>query len=179
MFKKITAVLLCMLFAAQVCAVGASAAGEKDYVISNPYAEVDWDSWKAYKTQLHSHTNASDAYPTIHEYVQEHYDLDYDIVALTDHGTINRGWNKAPQTVPLMRLVKYERTHMDDIIPLSEAEYQSYLNGTAASSRRTHKNGMLDVPKGIELNMATPISDCHLTGYFADYGQGLAGVYGD
>ena len=44
MFKKITAVLLCMLFAAQVCAVGASAAGEKDYVISNPYAEVDWDS---------------------------------------------------------------------------------------------------------------------------------------
>ena len=179
MFKKITAVLLCMLFAAQVCAVGASAAGEKDYVISNPYAEVDWDSWKAYKTQLHSHTNASDAYPTIHEYVQEHYDLDYDIVALTDHGTINRGWNKAPQTVPLMRLVKYERTHMDDIIPLTEAEYQSYLNGTAASSRRTHKNGMLDVPKGIELNMATPISDCHLTGYFADYGQGLAGVYGD
>lgn len=179
MFKKITAVLMCMLFAAQVCAVGASAAGEKDYVISNPYAEVDWDSWKAYKTQLHSHTNASDAYPTIHEYVQEHYDLDYDIVALTDHGTINRGWNKAPQTVPLMRLVKYERTHMDDIIPLTEAEYQSYLNGTAASSRRTHKNGMLDVPKGIELNMATPISDCHLTGYFADYGQGLAGVYGD
>ena len=179
MFKKITTVLLCMLFAAQVCAVGASAAGEKDYVISNPYAEVDWDSWKAYKTQLHSHTNASDAYPTIHEYVQEHYDLDYDIVALTDHGTINRGWNKAPQTVPLMRLVKYERTHMDDIIPLTEAEYQSYLNGTAASSRRTHKNGMLDVPKGIELNMATPISDCHLTGYFADYGQGLAGVYGD
>ena len=122
MFKKITAVLLCMLFAAQVCAVGASAAGEKDYVISNPYAEVDWDSWKAYKTQLHSHTNASDAYPTIHEYVQEHYDLDYDIVALTDHGTINRGWNKVPQTVPLMRLVKYERTHMDDIIPLTEAE---------------------------------------------------------
>ena len=61
MFKKITAVLLCMLFAAQVCAVGASAAGEKDYVISNPYAEVDWDSCKAYKTQLHSHTNASDA----------------------------------------------------------------------------------------------------------------------
>jgi hypothetical protein len=38
---------------------------------------------------------------------------------------------------------------------------------------------MLDVPKGIELNMATPIADCHLTGYYSDYGQGLAGVYGD
>ena len=38
---------------------------------------------------------------------------------------------------------------------------------------------MLDVPKGIELNMATPFADCHLTGYFSDYGQGLAGVFGD
>ena len=27
--------------------------------------------------------------------------------------------------------------------------------------------------------MATPKCDCHLTGYYADYGQGLAGVYGD
>ena len=27
--------------------------------------------------------------------------------------------------------------------------------------------------------MATPVADCHLTGYFAPYGQGLAGVFGD
>lgn len=181
MLKKITAILLCMVFAVQFCTVGSFAAEKsvKNYVIDNPYEDVDWDSWKAYKTQLHSHTNASDAYPTIHEYVQEHYDLDYDIVALTDHGTINWGWNKEPETVPLMRLIKYERTHMDDIIPLTDEEYNSYINGTAASTRRTHQNGMLDVPLGIELNMATPISDCHLTGYFADYGQGYAGVYGD
>lgn len=129
MFKKITAVLLCMLFAAQVCARRGLSRRRKGLCHIESLRRGGLGSWKAYKTQLHSHTNASDAYPTIHEYVQEHYDLDYDIVALTDHGTINRGWNKAPQTVPLMRLVKYERTHMDDIIPLTEAEYQSYLNG--------------------------------------------------
>jgi len=41
------------------------------------------------------------------------------------------------------------------------------------------QNGMLDVPLGIELNAATPVADCHLTGYFGEYGQGKIGVFGD
>ncbi len=161
----------------------------KDYIIENPYEDVKWDSWNAYKTQLHAHTQASDGFLNIREFVEMHYALDYDIVALTDHGTINQGWNRVPETVPLMRFIKKERTDMSDIIPLTDEEYQSYLNGTQAKRTyttkegdvltRTHTNGMLDVPKGIELNMATPVTDCHLTGYFCDYGQGLAGVYGD
>ena len=154
-------------------------ADQRDYTIENPYKDIDWEKWGEYKTQLHCHTTASDGFLTIHEFVQEHYDLNYDIVALTDHGTTNLGWNVAPETVPLMRFIKKERTKMADIIPLTEEEYQSYLNGTAPSERRTHTNGMLDVPYGNELNMATPVSDCHLTGYFSKYGQGLAGVYGD
>lgn len=171
------AVLLC-------CGTGISAAAvqekeEKNYSIENPYEEIDWQRWQDYKTQLHCHTNASDGYLTIHEFVQQHYDLNYDIVALTDHGTLNRGWNQEPELIPLVRLVKYERTQMADVIPLSEEEYEAYLSGTASSPTRTHKNGMLDVPLGIELNMATPVADCHLTGYFSEYGQGLAGVFGD
>lgn len=179
MLKKIFAVFLAVLTALPIIGVSAFAADAKNYIITNPYENVDWDTWDAYKTQLHSHTNASDGYLTIHEYVQKHYDLNYDIVALTDHGTINKGWNIAPETVPLLRYIKKERTNMAPIVPLTDEEYDSYLNGTAVSETRTHQNGMLDVPKGIELNMATPIADCHLTGYFSDYGQGLAGVYGD
>lgn len=179
MLKKIFAVFLAVLTALPIICVSAFAADAKNYIITNPYENVDWDTWGAYKTQLHSHTTASDGYLTIHEYVQKHYDLNYDIVALTDHGTINKGWNVAPETVPLLRYIKKERTNMAPIEPLTDEEYDSYLNGTAVSETRTHQNGMLDVPKGIELNMATPIADCHLTGYFSDYGQGLAGVYGD
>lgn len=179
MLKKLFAVFLAVLTALPIIGVSAFAADAKNYIITNPYENVDWDTWDAYKTQLHSHTNASDGYLTIHEYVQKHYDLNYDIVALTDHGTINKGWNIAPETVPLLRYIKKERTNMAPIEPLTDEEYDSYLNGTAVSETRTHQNGMLDVPKGIELNMATPIADCHLTGYFSDYGQGLAGVYGD
>ncbi len=183
MLKKLTAILLAALMIFPVAGVSASAeetaAAEKNFVIEDPYKRVDWDQWSAYKTQLHCHTTASDGFLPVHEFVQKHYDLNFDIVALTDHGTLNKGWNVAPETVPLMRYIKKERTKMADIIPLTDEEYQAYLNGTAASETRTHTNGMLDVPLGIELNMATPFADCHLTGYFANYGQGLAGVFGD
>lgn len=181
MMKKLTAIFLAMLMILPVAGVSASADGaaEKNYIIDDPYARVDWDEWQAYKTQLHCHTTASDGFLTVKEFVQEHYDLNFDIVALTDHGTLNLGWNVAPEVVPIMRAIKKERTKNAPVIPLTDEEYTAYTNGTAPSDRRTHTNGMLDVPLGIELNMATPVADCHLTGYYAEYGQGLAGVYGD
>ena len=80
--KKLIAVLLAVMISG-VIAMPVSAAEEKNYIIDNPYADIDWDSWGSYKTQLHSHTNASDGFLTIHEYVKKHYDLDYDIVAVT------------------------------------------------------------------------------------------------
>ena len=177
--KAICFLLVCLLAVPGAFVTAGAKDAEKDFVITSPYDAVDWDAWGTYKFQPHCHTNASDGFPTIHEFVQNHYDLDYDVVALTDHGTLNQGWNKQPNLVPLIRLVKYERTGLQPINPLTDEEYEAVLNGTAASSKRTHKNGMLDVPKGVELNMATPVADCHLTGYFCDYGQGLAGVYGD
>ena len=156
--KILSAIMSVMLVLATVPMYAYAVGEDKNYIITNPYEDVDWDEWKAYKFQPHAHTTASDGYLKIDEFVQEHYDMNYDIVALTDHGTINKGWNVVPETVPLMRLVKKERT---------------------SSETRTNENGMIDVPKGIELNMATPFADCHLTGYFSDYGQGLAGVFGD
>ena len=171
----LTAVMICVPLAATVFA-----AENTDYTYSNPYAGVDWESVGSYKTQLHCQTNASDGYQTISEFCQDMYDCGYEVVALTDHGTNNLGWNKVPRTVPLMRYIKRERTQMADIVPLSDEEYQAYLDGTHATTNGTERRvGMLDVPYGIELNMATPFADCHLTGYFADYGQGLAGVFGD
>ncbi len=184
MFKKSLSVFMAVIMAFSVTYLCAYAAGDsvktKEYVIGNPYKNIKWDEWKAYKTQLHCHTNASDGFLPVAEFVQRHYDLNYDIVALTDHGTLNRGWNVAPDIVPLMRIIKSERTNNNaPIIPLTDDEYNAYINGTHESETRTHTNGMLDIPLGNELNMATPFADCHLTGYFAEYGQGNAGVYGD
>ncbi len=187
--KKVLALFLSVLLVMLTMAPVLVTADEKNYIIDNPYEEINWDTWGEYKTQLHCHTNASDGFLTIDEFVRIHYAADFDIVALTDHGTINQGWNNEPELVPLMRLIKKDRTNMADVIPLTQEEYEAYLDGTNENITyttkdgyvltRTHENGMLDVPKGIELNMATPVADCHLTGYFSDYGQGLAGVFGD
>ena len=188
-FKKIISLLLAGTMVLGASPVFASDTAQKNYIIDNPYEGIDWDEWDDYKTQLHCHTTASDGYLTIDEFCRMHYALDYEIVALADHGTINKGWNNEPDTVPLMRYIKKERTKMADIIPIPEDEYQGYINGTNPNRTyitskgdtltRTTQNGMLDVPQGIELNMATPVADCHLTGYYCDYGQGLAGVFGD
>ena len=193
--KKIIASVLSLLMIFSAAAIPASA--EKiEYTIENPYADIDFSTWKGYKTQLHCHTTASDGYMTIKEAIDGYYALDYDIVAITDHGTTNLGWDKAPNTIPIMRAIKKERTGgaKNPIIPLSMEEYTGYTNGTRESSvytferdgkqvsterSRTHENGLLDVPQGNELNMATPKCDCHLTCYFSNYGQGYAGVYGD
>lgn len=178
--KKLLSLFLAALLLILPFAVGAQAAIKSRYIIHNPYASVDFNSWKPYKAQLHCHTNASDGYLTVEEVVQKHYDYGFNILAITDHGTINRGWNNEPQLVPIIRLVKYERTQLAKIEPLSQEVYESFINGTAKTTNGEKRfGGMIDVPKGIELNAATPVCDCHLTGYFSDYGQGLIGVYGD
>ncbi len=155
-------------------------ASQKKYDITSPYENIDWENWKAYKAQLHCHTTASDGFLKVDEVVQAHYDKGYDILSITDHGTLNRGWNNEPQLIPILRLVKYERTQNAPVVPLTDEVYNSYLDGSAATTNGTvRENGMIDVPLGIELNFATPVADCHLTGYFAEYGQGLMGVFGD
>ncbi len=194
--KKSFCILLSVLMLIPAIVLGASAYEDGAFTITNPYKNIDWDKWQPYKTQLHCHTTASDGYQTIQEAITDYYALDYDAVAITDHGTINKGWNTSPDTIPIVRAIKKERTGgaNNPIIPLSAEDYSSFTNGTKKSidfsfmrdekkiktgRTRTHSNGMLDVEKGIELNMATPIADCHLTGYWSDYGQGLAGVFGD
>ena len=188
--KKSLCLILVAIFVVTMAFPAFAADNEKNYIIDNPYDTVDWDAWDDYKTQLHCHTNASDGFLPIEQFCDMHYALNYEIVALTDHGTLNRGWNVAPDIVPLMRIVKKERTNNNTpVIPISDEAYQGYLNGTNSDRTytttagdtlsRTTTNGMLDVPLGNEQNMATPFADCHLTSYWAEYGNGYAGVFGD
>ena len=83
--------VLCLILSLLLCLVTvlpAFAAEKEDFTITNPYENVDWDSWGAYKTQLHCHTIASDGFQPIKEAIADYYSLDYDIVAITDHGNV-------------------------------------------------------------------------------------------
>ena len=176
MFKKLTAAALALIMILPLSAAPASAANssaEKNYTISNPYETVDWDSWNAYKTQLHCHTNVSDGASSIADTVEAYYAADYDILALTDHMTLGVQWDQKPEVVSLMRLVKYNRTGFSELVPLTSERRQEILNGVGRNGRP-----MLEVTTGVELNGAVP-QNSHINGYFSDYGQGLIGIDGD
>jgi len=53
--------------------------------IRSPYMDVDWGSYNHYKAGLHMHTTNSDGSNTMEEMLARHYELDYDIVGITDH----------------------------------------------------------------------------------------------
>ena len=47
MIKKALAVFLAVLVALPIMGVSVSATDEKNYIITDPYADVDWDTWGA------------------------------------------------------------------------------------------------------------------------------------
>lgn len=172
MSKKILSIILSVILTFSFASV-AFAASNVDYTIGNPYESVNWDTWHAYKTQLHCHTTASDGASNIDETIEAYYAADYDILALTDHMTLGVRWDEKPQVVSLMRLVKSKRTGFAALTPLTTERREEILTGVGRNGK-----GMLEVTTGIELNGAVP-NNSHLNGYFSDYGQGLIGIDGD
>lgn len=172
LFKRVLCAVLCACMAAG-CLIPGAAAEEKNYVVGNPYESVDWDSYGAYKAALHLHTIASDGASDMDETIERHYSDGFDILAISDHAVLGTPWNQAPQTVPLFRLVKYERTGMKPVTPLTDARREEIISGVGRGGR-----GMLEVTTGIEMNGAVP-SNSHVNALFADYGQGLMGADGD
>ena len=57
----------------------------RKFKITNPYAGVDWDSWHHYKTNLHTHSTASDAQVDFSDMIKAYYDAGFDILAMTSN----------------------------------------------------------------------------------------------
>ncbi len=186
--RKIIAVVLCLSLLSTFCwMVSATDKEELDYTITSPYDNVDWDTFKQYKASLHSHTDASDGGQSIEESVKSHYDLGFQILAITDHAVLGKQWNEVPDMVPLYRLFKFERTGMRDPIVLTDEEREQIINGTYESAERKaleeqlgyELGGMMEVTGGCEANGATPINDCHINTFNTEFGRARMGIYGD
>ena len=166
--KTIFALILTALLALSL-PVAALAQASDGYDIINPYDSVDWESWKCYKAQLHSHTRYSDGKMHISDVVEEYYRQGYDILAITDHGVVNKGWNIKPDLVPISSYYQY----ISLLKPLSEERYAQITSGSDREGRP-----MLDVAKGIEMN-GMVIQKNHVNGYFCGWGQGDYGIEND
>lgn len=189
--KRIISLILCfsLLFAVNSVAIAAddTEKEELNYTITSPYDVVDWDKWKQYKASLHSHTDASDGGQSIEESVKSHYDLGFQILAITDHAVVGKQWNEVPDMVPLYRLFKFERTGMRDPVILTDEEREQIISGTYKSAERDalakqlgyDLGGMMEVTGGCEANGAVPINDCHVNTFNTDEGRAKMGIYGD
>lgn len=171
--KKLISVMLvvCMLFS--IVSVSAFATGGKVYTIVNPYSGVDWGHSDTYKACLHCHTTASDGDVPLKEWLELYYNQGYDILAVTDHGVINNGWNKPKETNGIFNSFR-------KVTPLTDEEYDAFQNGTYPfdDGARTYGRGMIDITGGIECNMAV-VSKTHVNGYWSGYGQGIWGKEND
>ncbi|NLP48737.1 MAG: hypothetical protein GX345_07325 [Clostridiales bacterium] len=146
-----------------------AAASSKTYRIVNPYESVDWDSWGHYKANLHTHSTVSDGNDDFVDVIEEYYARDYDILAMTDHGVVNRGWNVTPSPLPILGFHMIFRRP----VPLTQERYEEITTGADRGGR-----GMTDVPLGIELN-AGVLKKNHINGFFVDYGHGDWGKEND
>lgn len=70
---------------------------ELDYIISNPYETVNWESFSQYKADFHAHSRNSDGGNLTSEIVEDHYAKGFDILAMTDHNYTTKGWENAGQ----------------------------------------------------------------------------------
>ena len=142
----------------------------RKFKIINPYAGVDWDSWHHYKTNLHTHSTASDAQVDFSDMIKAYYDADFDILSMTDHGVVNHGWNQKPRRIPVLSVSSIIKKPTW----LSDEEYGAILDGTYKNRGR----GMTDLRYGIEINTAV-FTKAHVNGFFTEYGQGLVGHEND
>ena len=160
--KKIVSLLLVLFALFNIFSVSAFATEKVSYTITSPYETVDWDTYNQYKTQLHTHTLYSDGGMDIKDVVEEYYRQDYDILAITDHGVVNKGWNKMPEMLPI---IGYNKLFYD-LSPMSDERYEEITTGADRDGRP-----MLDVELGIEMN-GVVMRKNHVNGFFCGAYQG-------
>lgn len=179
MKKCISVVLAALLAFGTVAAVSATGA----YDITNPYENVDFSEVIVCKTALHTHTNASDGDPTLKESIERYYATGFDMVATTDHGTVNYSWAEpCPNTLIHGALALVGKSE-------GELEYLGksgrFADGT--EYRLVSENGddfvvagdrkLMRVPYGIENNAVSV--NAHVNSWFVDYSDNTVTNYED
>ena len=183
-FRKISAVLLSALIIALCILPSFASDVPAQFAITNPYDGVDFDSFNQYKTALHTHTNASDGSPTLKESIERHYETGFDIVATTDHGTVNYTWETPNEDKLIHGVLNLLGRSKGELEYLGKSG--SFNNG--AEYNYAAENGddylsfsdgrrIMRVPFGIEQNAVS--ANAHVNSWFADYHNNSLTTYND
>lgn len=184
-FKTAFAVILAAVMCLPFALFASAAAEDGSYEITNPYANINWDSVTAYKTALHTHTNASDGDDVLAASIERHAQTGFDIVATTDHGTVNYSWidpNPNKLIYGVMSLIG--KTEGDLVYLGKEGTFADGTSYTVSVNEKgdeylTLADGkqILRVPYGIENNAVSV--NAHVNSWFADYSDNTITTYED
>jgi hypothetical protein len=133
---------------------------EKDYFV-NPYEQINWETVNYYDANLHTHTTLSDGSYDPHQAIDKYHELDYNILALTDHDVHHH--DVKPKSL-------YPWTELNDIyFQIKDELHPRYDTTFAARANEEWQNrdpdelGMLSV-QGSELSAGH-----HIGSYLNDY----------
>ena len=179
-FKVLSLIVaLSMIFGIMQISVSAA---EINYKITNPYESVTHllgNDDNHYKTNLHTHSTYSDATIPLTEMVREHYNQDYDILGIADHGVIGKNWDEQPTLIPLYQynpLIGNKQEHF------TTEEFEAIVAGTytEGGTTRSKGTGLQCLTGAIEGNMLD-LQKNHVNGYFMndDRTEGFLGDEGD
>ena len=170
MRKRILAIVLAAALLATLPMF--STASAPVITITNPYADVVWGTWDAYLGQLHTHSTAGDGYHDFRDVIEYHYYFGYDLLAMTEHGVVDRGWvGSRPNALPIMRWAQGGGNwgRWFSTAPLTGLTQERYDQINAGYGR--DGRGMIRVPYGIEQNPISLPNLTHVVSLYADWGN--------
>lgn len=184
-FKTLLAVVMAALMCVPFALSAFAAEDDGSYIITNPYANINWDTVTAYKTALHTHTNASDGDDNLAASVERHVAAGFDIVATTDHGTVNYSWAEPNPNKLIYGVMSLVGKSEGDLIYLgsqgtfSDKTAYTYATAENGDDYLTLDNGkkVLRVPYGIENNAVSV--NAHVNSWFVDYVDNTITTYED
>ena len=181
---KLASVLLALIIAFAAVIPAFSAESAPAYTIDNPYEGIDWGTVNTYKTALHTHTNASDGSPTLKQSIERHAETGFDIVAITDHGTVNYTWetpNENKLIHSALSLVGRSKGNLDYLGKSGEfangVSYQLESENGDDYLKLADGRQILRVPYGIEQNAVSV--NAHVNSWFVDYHDNSITSYSD
>lgn len=153
------------------------------YTITNPYANINWETINQYKTALHTHTNASDGDDTLTESLERHYQTGYDIVSITDHGVSDMSWTDSELGSKFITKVMTLFGRSDgnlDYLEQSGAfacgvKYEMKNNGVDDYLVMEDGHEILRIPYGVENNAVS--INAHVNSWFAEFNDNMPSDY--
>lgn len=172
-------------FASNATPTDAAPVTAEGYSITNPYADINWETVNQYKTALHTHTNASDGDDTLKASLERHYQTGYDIVSITDHGVSDMSWTDSTIGSKLVTKVMtlFGKSDGNLVYLEQKGSFESGINyemkNVGGNDYLVTEDGheILRIPYGVENNAIS--INAHVNSWFAEFNCNLPSGYGN